>query len=91
MGKFDKKVMKHEPDAPTSLIKKKKKGGKELASLEVNKGAEKERNLKVLGLLQKEKEYNAGGEKSENATDKNKMAKQYQKKSEKARKYSKKE
>jgi len=51
MGKFDKKVMKNEPDAPTSLIKKKKKGGKQLAALEVNKSAEKERNLKVLGLL----------------------------------------
>jgi len=51
MGKFDKKAMKSEPDAPKSLIKKKKKGGKELAALEVNKGAEKERNLKLLGLL----------------------------------------
>jgi len=52
MGRFDKKVNKHEPDAPHSLKKLKKKSTSKLNQMETkhNKdGAEKERNLKILG------------------------------------------
>lgn len=60
MGKFDKKVNKYEPDAPNSLKKQKKKSNKTLNSMSTNNSAEKDRNMKILGLLQKEKVYNAG-------------------------------
>jgi len=56
MGKFDKKVNKHEPDAPRSQVIKKKKSNKKLFTMESNRGLEKERNLKILTLLGKEKE-----------------------------------
>ena len=61
MGRFDKKVNKHETNAPNSLKKPKKKSNSKLADME-NKigkgGVEKERNLKILNMMQKEKEYN---------------------------------
>jgi len=56
MGKFDKKVNKHEPDAPKSQVIKKKKSNKNLFILESDKSKEKARNLKVLQTMGKEKE-----------------------------------
>lgn len=50
MGKFDKKL-KSEPDAPNSQTIKKKKSSKKLYEIESNKDAEKQRNLKIFGLL----------------------------------------
>lgn len=69
MGKFDKKVNKHEPDAPKSLKAPKKKSNVKLHTLETNKSLEKDRNLKLLNLMQREKELKAGG-KVESAMDK---------------------
>lgn len=60
MGKFDKKVNKYEPDAPTSQKKQKKKSNAGLHKLESTKGAEKARNLSILNLMSKEKAYAAG-------------------------------
>jgi hypothetical protein len=51
MGKFDKKVNKYEPDAPNSLKKQKKKSNKNLHALETTNSVEKDRNMKILGLL----------------------------------------
>ena len=50
MGKFDKKK-KNEPDAPNSQKIKKKKSNSSLAALETNSKMEKERNMKILGML----------------------------------------
>ena len=50
MGKFDKKVNKHEPDAPKSLKTKGKSGNPHLNHLESKMGkgtVEKERNMKI--------------------------------------------
>ena len=58
MGKFDKKVNKKEPDAPTSQKKAKKKSNSHLHELEyAGKGGkkssalEKDRNMKILGTI----------------------------------------
>lgn len=84
MGKFDKKATKNEPNAPTSMVIKKKKSNKQLHTIETNRSAEKDRALKILGQMQKEKDYaKAGLDKSKAATDSHKMTKQYQKKSDK--------
>ena len=86
MGKFDRKVNKHEPDAPkTQKIKSKKIQQKNLHALETNKSAEKERNMKILNLLQKEKDY-AAGDKVKAATNTNKMLRKYKSKEERFRK-----
>mmetsp|Transcript_17395 Transcript_17395/g.29266 ORF Transcript_17395/g.29266 Transcript_17395/m.29266 type:complete len:251 (-) Transcript_17395:40-792(-) len=86
MGKFDKKVNKHEPDAPKTQVVKKKKSNKGMFELEKNKEREKDRNLKIFGLMQREKELAASGgvsvDKSKAATDTRKMTKRYQKKQE---------
>ena len=82
MGKFDKKVNKYEPDAPKSLKAPKKKSNAKLHELQTNKSLEKDRNLKLLNLMQREKDMKAGG-KVEAATDKNKMIKKFQKKDQK--------
>ena len=82
MGKFDKKVNKFEPDAPNSLKKHKKKSNKNLHALEQTQSLEKDRNLKILGLLQKEKDYHAG-DKVKQALNTDKMVTQQKKKDEK--------
>ena len=51
MGKFDKKVNKHEPEAPKSQKKEKKKSNKALHDLESNKSMEKDRNMKILNFM----------------------------------------
>jgi len=89
MGKFDKKVNKHEPDAIAKLKQAKKKSNAALNKIEnsFNKGtAEKERSLKILGQMQKEKDYNAGGKVNANL-NKDKMLKKHQKKDDKFRKH----
>jgi len=86
MGKFDKKVNKYEPDAPNSMKKRPKKSNESLNKLQNMHGqgsSEKERNLKILGLMQKEKEYKAGGS-ANAALDTDKMVKNYKKKEQKA-------
>ena len=80
MGRFDKKVNKHEPDAPNSLKKLKKKSNSKLNQMESKHGkdgTEKERNLKILGMMQKEKEYHAGAKGSAAAMDSGKMVKKF--------------
>ena len=77
MGKFDKKVNKYEPDAPNSLKKHKKKSNAKLHTLETNKSTEKDRNMKILNMMQREKEYKAGGDKVKAAMDTDKMVKKH--------------
>jgi hypothetical protein len=48
MGKFDKKISKNEPDAPSSQKILKKKSNASLAGLEHNHKGEKDRNMKIL-------------------------------------------
>ena len=74
MGKFDKKATKAEPAAPTSMTEVKKKSNSKLHALETNRSAEKERNMKILGQMQKEKDYKVAGlDTSKARTDKGKM------------------
>lgn len=61
MGKFDRKVNKSEPNAPNSQVIKKKKSNKKLYELESKRSVERERNMKILGLMDKEKELRAQG------------------------------
>jgi len=75
MGKFDKKVNKYEPDAPKGLKVQKKKSNAKLATLESKPNVEKDRNMKILNMMQKEKEYKAGGDKVSNALNADKMIK----------------
>ena len=76
MGKFDKKVNKHEPDAPKSLKVHKKKSNAKLATLESKPNVEKDRNMKILNMMQKEKDYKAaGGDKVKAAMNPDKMIK----------------
>jgi len=93
MGKFDKKAGKNEPAAPASLIKQKKKGNSTLNALE-NKhgkgGAEKERSLKILQSMTKEKEYHAGTAGASGAQNTDKMLKTFKKKEQKYNKSQKK-
>ncbi len=51
MGKFDKKVNKHEPNAPNTQKVHKKKSNKILHQLESNKSMEKERNMGILNKI----------------------------------------
>ena len=81
MGKFDKKVHKYEPDAPNSLKKPKKKSNKNLHALETQNSVEKERNIKILNLLQREKDYKAG-DKVKSALNSDKMVRDQKKKDE---------
>ena len=60
MGRFDKKL-KSEPNAPTSQKLAKKKSNKQLFELDRNRSQEKNRNLKVLDLLQRKREIALGG------------------------------
>jgi hypothetical protein len=85
MGKFDKKVNKYEPDAPNSMKVHKKKSNKKLHQLESQPNAEKDRNMKILGMMQKQKDYNAGGDKVKAAMDADKMVKKNKFKEERAK------
>lgn len=88
MGKFDKKVNKFEPDAPNSQKILKKRSNPELNSLQNKHGKgsdERDRNLKILGQLQKEKDYKEGGKVNANM-DSKKMIKKQQKKEDKFKK-----
>lgn len=82
MGKFDKKVNKYEPDAPNSLKKPKKKSNKSLHALETQSSLEKDRNIKILNLLQREKDYKAG-DKVKSALNTDRMIRDQKKKDEK--------
>ena len=53
MGKFDKKVNKHEPDAPKSQKVVKKKSNAKLHTLESKPNVEKDRKMKMLTMMQK--------------------------------------
>ena len=59
MGKFDRKVSKHEPEAPNSIKILKKKSNSALAALMNNPKGERERNMKILGYLNKSYEVKA--------------------------------
>jgi len=61
MGKFDRKVNKFEPNAPNSQVIKKKKSNKQLHELESKRSVEKDRNMKILTLMGKEKKLKAEG------------------------------
>lgn len=89
MGRFDRKVNKHEPDAPTSQTIKKKKSSAALAKLESNPKGEKDRNLKILTWMNKAAEIKAneklGGKrtKADAHIDADKMVKNHIRKEEK--------
>ena len=90
MGKFDRKVNKKEPDAPTSQTILKKKSNSQLATLQSNPQAEKDRNMKILTWMQKAEEVNAmnaGGKKTKADAhiDADKMVKKHIRKEEKKR------
>lgn len=59
MGKFDRKVNKYEPNAPNSQVIKKKKSNKKLHDLETKRSLERDRNMKILSLMDKEKDLRA--------------------------------
>lgn len=61
MGKFDRKVNKFEPNAPNSQVIKKKKSNKTLHELESKRSVERDRNMKILNLMDKEKKLKAEG------------------------------
>lgn len=61
MGKFDRKASKSEPNAPNSQVIKKKKSNKKLYELESKRSVERDRNMKILTLMDKEKELKAQG------------------------------
>ncbi len=89
MGKFDKKVSKHEPDAPNSMKILKKKSNSELARLQHDTKGEKERNMKILSLLQRQGEVKANS-KADAHFDTDKMVNKKQRKEEKFRRKDKK-
>ena len=60
MGKFDRKVNKREPDAPTSQTIVKKKSNAELGKYMVNPKLEKDRSLKILNWMQRADESKSG-------------------------------
>jgi hypothetical protein len=84
MGKFDKKVSKHEPEAPNSQKILKKKSNSELAKYAHDSKGERERNLKILNFLQRSGEVKANG-KADAHFDVDKMVNKKQRKDEKAR------
>lgn len=85
MGKFDKKVSKHEPDAPNSIKIQKKKSNQQLAKLQNDSKSERERNMKILNFLQREKEFKANS-KADAHFDVDKMVNKKNRKEEKQRK-----
>jgi hypothetical protein len=59
MGKFDRKVSKKEPDAPTSQKIQKKKGNSQLANISRDPKLERERAMKILSFMQRSDEVKA--------------------------------
>jgi hypothetical protein len=51
MGRFDRKVNKHEPEAPKSLTVQKKRSNEHMFKLSENRSLEKERNMKIFDLM----------------------------------------
>ena len=84
MGKFDKKVSKHEPDAPASQKVLKKKSNQQLAKLQSDPKGERERNMKILNFLERSGESKASS-KAEAHMDVGKMVARKQKKEDKFR------
>lgn len=79
MGKFDRKVNKHEPEAPKTLKVQKKRSNEHLFKMHENRSLEKERNMKIFNTMQRAKDTGIIDE-----TKLNKVAKS---KHDKARKY----
>ena len=84
MGKFDRKASKNEPEAPKTMAVKKKRSSEHMFKLDKDRGLEKERNMKIFSMLQRQKELGQG------PVNEAKLAKKAQKKHDKARKYAKK-
>ena len=75
MGKFDRKVHEKEPDAKNAMKQQKiKKLKQEIHTISKDKGAERDRNLKVLNFLQREQESKASS-KADAHLNSDKMAK----------------
>jgi len=83
MGKFDRKVNKHEPEAPKSLQVQKKRSNEHMFKLSENRSLEKERNMKIFDTMQRKKDLGS------NHLDDAKLTKVAKKKFDKARKYAK--
>ena len=87
MGKFDRKISKKEPDAPTSQKILKKKSNSQLAGLEHNPKGEKERNMKILSFMQRSDDIKSGvGSKVDSHFNAEKMVNKKLRKEEKSRK-----
>jgi hypothetical protein len=85
MGKFDKKVNKHEPDAPTTQKIVKKKSNASLFEIEKSRKNEKARNLKIYSWMQRADEVKKGGSKADAHLDADKMVKNSIKRDQKKR------
>lgn len=83
MGKFDRKVNKHEPDAPKSLKTTKKRSNEGMFKLQADRSLERERNMKIFDLMQRKND--------QGPINDVKLAKVAKKKHDKARKYAKQE
>lgn len=78
MGKFDRQL-KSEPTAPTSQKIVKKKSNKGLFELERDRGQEKNRNMKVLEVMQKKRDIELGGKVNGNLAGAKPKAQYFQK------------
>ena len=87
MGKFDKKVAKHEPDAPGSQKILKKKSNSALAALSANPKAEKDRSMKILGLMQRADEIKTKTKADAHLADPDKVIRNKIRKQEKKRNF----
>ena len=89
MGKFDKKISKKEPDAPGSQKILKKKSNSTLAALNSNPGAEKERSMKILGLMQRTEEVKVKSKADAHLADPDKVIRNKIRRQEKKRNFTK--
>lgn len=85
MGKFDRKVSKNEPVAPSSIKILKKKSNASLAELARNPKGERERNMKILGLMQRADEIKSSS-RADAHFDSDKMVSKQLRKEQKSRK-----
>ena len=87
MGKFDRKVSKNEPEAPSSMKIVKKKSNADLARFEKDHKEEKNRSMKILQWMQRADEIKHGGatNKANAHLDIDKMVKNQIRKEEKKR------
>jgi hypothetical protein len=79
MGKFDKRVNKHEPKPPSSIKTRGKKSTSALNAIEGKMGkgnTEKDRNLRILNLMQRGSEGAAANQNSEKMVKKFKSKEQ---------------